>query len=63
MVVEEWISLEHWWDDSDEKPWVVLNTMSQRHFVHHKSHWQWPGIDLSLHSEVALIAWAMAWLP
>jgi hypothetical protein len=36
---------EHWWNEIDRvKPKYSGKNLSQRHFVHHKSHMDWPGI-------------------
>ena len=44
-VVDGWMSMEQWWNDSDrgEQEYSEKN-MSQYHCVHHKSHMNWPGV-------------------
>ena len=41
---------EHWWKDTDRgNPELIGGkSMSQRHFVHHTSNMDWPGIELGL---------------
>jgi hypothetical protein len=46
-VVDEWMSMEQWWNDTDRaklKYWE--ENQSQCHFVHHESYMDWPGIKL-----------------
>jgi hypothetical protein len=41
------MSVEHSWNDSDsEKPQYSDKNLSQCHFVNHKSHMDWPGIEI-----------------
>jgi hypothetical protein len=41
-----WKSMEHWWNYIDRvKPMYLEKTPSQPHFVHHKSHKDWPDIE------------------
>jgi hypothetical protein len=45
-VVDEWMSMEHWWNDTDRgilKYWE--KNLSHTHFIHHKSHMDWTGIE------------------
>jgi hypothetical protein len=43
----EWMSIEHRWNDSDgrKKNRSTLRKTCQCHFVHHKSHMDWLGIE------------------
>jgi hypothetical protein len=46
LVVDEWMSMEHWWDDSDRgNPKYWEKNLSQCQFVHHKFHVDCPGIE------------------
>ena len=45
-VVDEWMSMEQWWNDTDRaKLQYLKKKMSQFHFVHHKTHMVWPEIE------------------
>jgi hypothetical protein len=45
-VIDEWMSLEHLWSDTDwRKPKYLGRKLSQCHFVHHKSDMDRPGIQ------------------
>jgi hypothetical protein len=39
-----WVNMEQWWNDIDmEKPKDSEKDLFQCHFIHHKSHMDWPG--------------------
>jgi hypothetical protein len=41
------IGVEHWWNDTERgKPKYTEKNLSQCHFIHHKFHVDWPGIEL-----------------
>jgi hypothetical protein len=46
LMKDEWyVSMVHWWNDNERgKLKYPEKTLSQCHFVHHKSHTDWPGI-------------------
>jgi hypothetical protein len=45
-VLDEWMSMERWWTDTETgNPKYSERNLSQRHYVHHKSHMDWPGIE------------------
>jgi hypothetical protein len=45
-VLDEWMSMEHWWNDTDkEKPKYSEKSLSQCQFFNHNSHWDWPRIE------------------
>jgi hypothetical protein len=38
--------MEHWYNDNDREKLTFLDkNLSQCHFVHHKAHMDWPGIE------------------
>jgi hypothetical protein len=46
-VVGEWMGMERWWNDTDRgklKCWK--KNLSYCHFIHHKSHMDWPGVEV-----------------
>ena len=44
--------VEHWWNYNDRgKPNYLDRDLSQVHFVHHKSHMEWPHIETEIRSE------------
>jgi hypothetical protein len=46
FVVDEWTSSELWWNNTDgESPQNSEKSLFQFHFVHHKSHMEWPRIE------------------
>jgi hypothetical protein len=54
-------AMEHWWNKIDTgKPKYSGKNLSQCHFVHHKSHMDWPGTRASAVRGRRLTAWAMA---
>ena len=47
LVTDEWIHTGQRWNDTDGKIEVLRQkNLSYYHFVHHKSHLDWPGIKL-----------------
>ena len=45
-VVDGWMSMEQWWNDSDRGKLKYLDdNLSQCHLVHHKFHTDWPRIE------------------
>jgi hypothetical protein len=57
--------MEQWWNDTDMvKLKYSEKNLSQHHFVHQKSHIEWPGIEPGAsHWEASDFAWAMAQPP
>jgi hypothetical protein len=50
--IKEWINMKHCWNDTDrEKPMYSEKNLSQRHFIHNKSHMDWVGMFSSLPGE------------
>ena len=58
--------MEHWWNDTDRGEWSIggmiltggkqkywEENLSQYHFVHHKSHTDWPNIEHALQLQSA----------
>jgi hypothetical protein len=47
-VTDEWnVSVEDYWKDTDKRrPKYLEKNMSYCLFGHHKSHMEWPGIEL-----------------
>jgi hypothetical protein len=35
-------------DADDREPKILEKNLAQCHFVHHKAHMDWPGIDINL---------------
>jgi len=61
-VVDEWMSMEQWWNDTDrgklkyweeKSVWVIC--------VHEKSHVIWSSMESNQHNEKVATAWEMAW--
>jgi hypothetical protein len=48
------MSLEHWWNDIEGGRLMSLEKIFC-HFIHHKSHMDWHGINLALHIERPVI--------
>jgi len=46
LVIDEWMSMEYWWNDTDGGKTEVLGNLSQCHFIQHKSNVDWPGIEI-----------------
>jgi hypothetical protein len=47
LVTDEQVRTQYWWNDSDRgKPKYSEKILCQCRFVHHKSHMNWPGIEL-----------------
>ena len=45
-VLDEWVSAEHWWSDSDRvKAKHCEPSLSHCHFANHKLQMDWPGIE------------------
>jgi hypothetical protein len=43
---DTWVNMEHRWNDIDrENPEDLERNLSQRHFIHHKSHINCPGSE------------------
>ena len=46
------MSVECWWNDTDrEAPMYLDRNLSQCHFVHHKPHRDWPGLNPVIRGE------------
>ena len=43
-MVDDWMSMKHWWNARDGKMEGVWKNLSHFHSIHHKSHTGWPGI-------------------
>ena len=45
--VNEWMSVKHWWNDTERgKTTYSEKNLFQDHFVHHKFHSYWTGIEI-----------------
>jgi hypothetical protein len=51
LVVDEWLSTDHWWNDTDSGNWSTRIKTSPCHFVHHKSQCTGLGLNLGLHDD------------
>jgi hypothetical protein len=48
LTTNELMSTEQWWHDNDSSKLKYCDKiLSQRHFVHRKSHVEWPGMKLA----------------
>jgi hypothetical protein len=39
------MNVEHWWNDSEEKPKHSVENLPRYHIVHQKSYMEWPEIE------------------
>lgn len=45
LIIGEWMNLEHPSGDTERKSAALDGHVSECHFVQHKSHMNWPGIE------------------
>ena len=57
-VIDEWMSMEHWWYDTDGgKRSIQRKTCHSATLSIHKSHMNWPGTDLRPQSDLWFSKW------
>ena len=44
-VVDGWMSMEHWWNDTDRGNWSTYRTQVKFLFSTPQTHMDWPGIE------------------